>query len=104
MGYMYIRLEIEILDNSLSERSFLPLFDPRMKQDITVIYRPLENCITARDASKAHALKPDSPPPSGNERSSSSLPGGSPTTTSALQVRKERMLSLEDFPRGPKAS
>jgi hypothetical protein len=66
---------------------------------------PSENCTTAHLPLKAHSLAPVSPPPPGSARNSSSLPLGSPTTTSPLHVRKARTLTPElFFPSGPMAS
>jgi hypothetical protein len=59
---------------------------------------------TAHLPPHAHFLAPLSPPPPSMALSSSSLPLGRPTTTSALTVRKDRMRKPEPGPRGPMAS
>lgn len=59
---------------------------------------------TAHLPPQAHFLAPLSLPPPSVARSSSSLPFGRPTTTSAFTVRKERMRRPEPGPRGPMAS
>jgi hypothetical protein len=59
---------------------------------------------TAHLPPQAHFLAPLSPPPPSMALSSSSLPFGRPTTTSALTVRNERMRRPEPGPRGPMAS
>lgn len=56
---------------------------------------------TAHLPPQAHLRAPLSPPPPSVARSSSSLPLARPTTTSALTVRKERILNPEPGPRGP---
>lgn len=62
---------------------------------------PSENDATAHFPLQAHFLAPESPPPLGSFRKRSSSPSGRPTTTSALQVRKERIRMPEPGPRGP---
>jgi hypothetical protein len=66
-------------------------------------HRPAENEITAHFPLQAHFLAPLSPPPPSVARSFSSNPGFKPTTTSALQVRKERILTPDPGPMGPMA-
>lgn len=58
---------------------------------------------TAHLPPQAHLRAPLSPPPPSVALSSSSLPLGRPTTTSALTVRKERIRRPEPGPRGPMA-
>ncbi len=60
---------------------------------------PSQNCITAHLPPQAHFLALSSPP--SPPRNSSSLPSGSPTTTSALQVRNARVRMPECAPSGP---
>jgi len=62
---------------------------------------PSQNCTTAHFPLHAHFLAPESPPPPSVCRSSSSLPGGRPTTTSPLQVRSARDLIDDLAPSGP---
>lgn len=60
---------------------------------------PSQNCITAHLPPQAHFLALSSPPPP--PLNSSSFPSGSPTTTSALQVRNARVRMPEPAPSGP---
>src|ERR1700733_10540416 len=62
---------------------------------------PSQNCTTAHFPLPAPFLAPESPPPPSVCRSSSSFPGGRPTTTSALQVRRTRDLIDDLAPSGP---
>lgn len=77
-------------------------------QDDTSVYAKLhfpdENETTAHLPFHAHFRAPESPPPPSVARSSSSLPWGRPTTTSALQVLRASTLSPELGPSGPIAS
>lgn len=68
------------------------------------IYFPPENEHTAHFPLQAHFLAPLSPPPPSIAFNSSSLPFSRPTTTSALHVLSDRILSPEPGPRGPMAS
>lgn len=65
---------------------------------------PGEKDTTAHLPFQAHALASDLPSFPSKARSSSSLPGCRPTTTSALQVRKASTLRPEPGPSGPIAS
>lgn len=67
-------------------------------------FLPSLKLTTAHLPPQAHFLAPLSPPPPSMALSSSSLPFGKPTTTSALTVRKERMRKPEPGPSGPMAS
>lgn len=62
-------------------------------------YLPPENDTTAHLPLHAHFLAPESPPPPSIARSSSSLPAGRPTTTSALHVRRASTLTPDPGPR-----
>jgi hypothetical protein len=62
---------------------------------------PSQNCTTAHFPLHVHFLAPESPPPPSVRLSSSSLPGGKPTTTSALQVRRANDLIDDLEPSGP---
>jgi hypothetical protein len=62
---------------------------------------PSQNCTTAHFPLHAHFLAPESAPPPSVCRSSSSLPGGRPTTTSPLQVLSARDLIDDLTPSGP---
>lgn len=62
---------------------------------------PSQKDTTAHFPLHAHLRAPESPPPPGSWRSRSSSPAGRPTTTSALQVRKERIRIPDWGPMGP---
>jgi hypothetical protein len=64
---------------------------------------PSENCTTAHFPLHAHFLPPASVLPPSICLSSSSLPSGSPTTTSALHVLSARTRTPEPGPMGPMA-
>lgn len=64
---------------------------------------PSQNCTTAHLPLHAHLRPPASVLPPSIFLSSSSLPAGSPTTTSALQVRSARTRTPERGPMGPMA-
>jgi hypothetical protein len=78
----------------------LPSFFP---QDIYFSALPSHNCTTAYLPLQAHFLAPLSPPPFSVARRRSSSPEGSPTTTSALQVRRASVRIPDPGPRGPMA-
>ena len=73
-------------------------------QRIRLYCLPSLKLTTAHLPPQAHFLAPLSPPPPSMALSSSSLPLGRPTTTSALTVRNERTRRPEPGPRGPMAS
>jgi len=64
---------------------------------------PLEKEQTAHFPFQAHFRAPESPPPPSICLNFSSSPGFSPTTTSALQVLKAKMLMPDPGPSGPMA-
>lgn len=65
---------------------------------------PSHSCTTAHLPLHAHFLAPESPPPPSVCLISSSRPGGNPTTTSALQVRRASDRTPDPSPSGPRLS
>ena len=70
----------------------------------SLTYAPLEYETTAHFPLHAHFRAPESPPPPSVARIFSSSPGCSPTTTSALHVRRARTFTPDPGPKGPMAS
>ena len=81
-----------------------PSIRPHATSHVSSVYFPAEYETTAHLPLHAHLRAPLSPPPPSAARSSSSVPGWRPTTTSALHVRSASTLTPEPGPSGPIAS